>query len=96
VQIVKVSRDLIVSNRYELKDACLVAAVEDPTIVLDASDTRYIDASGFGVIVSVSKRLKEQGGSLRVRGLNPDLLLMFELFRLEWLVEQPDPTPEVF
>ena len=33
--------------------------------LIDFSQTGYIDSSGLGVLVSLSKRIREQGGELR-------------------------------
>jgi len=45
----------------------------------------YIDSSGLGVLVSLSKKIREQGGELRLAGLNADLQTLFELTKLDTL-----------
>ena len=47
--------------------------------------TGYIDSSGLGVLVSLSKKIREQGGDLRLAGLNEDLQSLFELTKLDTL-----------
>ena len=86
VTVVKVDGQLIVGNRQELKD--LVGAALDKgerRILIDFSQTGYIDSSGLGALVSISKRVREAGGELRLSGLNEDLRSLFELTKLDTL-----------
>ena len=74
VIMVSVDGQLIVANRNELKDKVLKALeAGESKFVLDFSSTEYIDSSGLGVLVSVSKKIREAGGELRLAGLNEDL-----------------------
>ena len=86
VTVVQVEGQLIVGNRQELKDL-VQAAVEkgDRRILIDFSRTGYIDSSGLGVLVSLSKKIREQGGELRLANLNEDLRTLFELTKLDTL-----------
>ena len=61
--VVGVDGQLIVGNRQELKQLVL-DALEDGArrFVIDFTLTGYIDSSGLGVLVSLSKKLREQGG----------------------------------
>ena len=86
VVIVGVDGQLIVGNRQELKRRVL-DALEGGTrrFVIDFTKTGYIDSSGLGVLVSLSKKVREQGGELRLAGLNEDLQTLFELTKLDTL-----------
>ena len=53
--------------------------------MVDFTRTGYIDSSGLGVLVSMSKKIREQGGELRLAGLNEDLQTLFELTKLDTL-----------
>jgi anti-sigma B factor antagonist len=53
--------------------------------LIDFSSTGYIDSSGLGVLVSLSKKIREQGGELRLANLNEDLRTLFELTKLDTL-----------
>jgi anti-sigma B factor antagonist len=61
--------------------------------LIDFSQTGYIDSSGLGALVSLSKKVREQGGELRLAGLNEDLRSLFELTKLDTLFAIAD-TPE--
>ena len=86
VAVLQVEGQMIVGNRQELKD--LVQAALDKgerRILIDFSRTGYIDSSGLGALVSISKRVREAGGELRLSGLNEDLRSLFELTKLDTL-----------
>ena len=94
VAVLQVEGQLIVGNRQELKD--LVQAALDRgerRLLIDFSRTGYIDSSGLGALVSISKRIREAGGELRLSGLNEDLRSLFELTKLDTLFSIAD-TPQ--
>jgi anti-sigma B factor antagonist len=86
VAVLQVEGQLIVGNRQELKE--LVQAALDNgerRLLIDFSRTGYIDSSGLGALVSISKKIREAGGELRLSGLNEDLRSLFELTKLDTL-----------
>ena len=86
VTVVDVEGQLIVGNRQELKQKILEELEGgERKFVIDFSDTGYIDSSGLGVLVSLSKKIREQGGELRLSSLNEDLRTLFELTKLDTL-----------
>jgi len=86
VVVVEVDGQLIVGNRQELKDRVLDALEGGSRkFLIDFSRTGYIDSSGLGVLVSLSKKIREEGGDLRLAGLNEDLKTLFELTKLDTL-----------
>jgi anti-sigma B factor antagonist len=94
VAVLQVEGQLVVGNRQELKD--LVQAALDRgerRLLIDFSRTGYIDSSGLGALVSISKRIREAGGELRLSGLNEDLRSLFELTKLDTLFSIAD-TPQ--
>ena len=94
VVVLQVEGQLIVGNRHELKDL-VQAALErgERRLLIDFSRTGYIDSSGLGALVSISKRVRETGGELRLSGLNDDLRSLFELTKLDTLFAITE-TPE--
>jgi anti-sigma B factor antagonist len=86
VLVLGVDGQLIVGNRHELKQKVLDALEHgSKRFVIDFTQTGYIDSSGLGVLVSLSKKIREQGGELRLAGLNEDLQTLFELTKLDTL-----------
>lgn len=91
VLVVDVDGQLIVGNRQELKQKVLDALEGgDRKFLIDFAKTGYIDSSGLGVLVSLSKKIREQGGELRLANLNEDLKTLFELTKLDTLFQIAD------
>jgi anti-sigma B factor antagonist len=91
VTVVDVEGQLIVGNRQELKQKVLEELENgERKFVVDFEKTGYIDSSGLGVLVSLSKKVREQGGELRLANLNEDLKTLFELTKLDTLFHIAD------
>lgn len=95
ILVFEVDGQLIVGNRHELKRRTL-AALADGTrrFVVDFSRTEYIDSSGLGVLISLSKEVGAEGGELRLASLNEDLQTLFELTRLDTFFRISDDLGE--
>lgn len=88
VCVVDVEGQLIVGNRQELKQKVLDELERgERKFLVDFSQTGYIDSSGLGVLVSLSKKIRESGGQLRLASLNDDLKTLFELTKLDTLFQ---------
>lgn len=95
VVVVAVDGQLIVGNRQELKQQVIDALDGGARkFVVDFTHTGYIDSSGLGVLVSLSKKIREAGGDLRLSGLNEDLQTLFELTKLDTLFAITRTTQE--
>jgi anti-sigma B factor antagonist len=95
VTVVEVEGQLIVGNRQELKHRVLEELEKGRRrFLIDFSRTGYIDSSGLGVLVSLSKKIREQGGELRLSTLNEDLRTLFELTKLDTLFQIADSRQE--
>ncbi len=95
VLVVAVDGQLIVGNRQELKQRVLDALeTGERKFLIDFTKTGYIDSSGLGVLVSLSKKIRDEGGELRLAGLNEDLKTLFELTKLDTLFAISDSPPE--
>lgn len=95
VTVVEVEGQLIVGNRQELKQKILDALEgSERKFLIDFTRTGYIDSSGLGVLVSLSKKIRDEGGDLRLAGLNDDLKTLFELTKLDTLFTIADSPAE--
>ena len=95
IVVIGVDGQLIVGNRHELKQKVLEALERgDRKFLVDFTDTGYIDSSGLGVLVSLSKKVREMDGDLRLAGLNEDLRTLFELTKLDTLFTIADSTAQ--
>lgn len=64
-----------------VRDASLlvreISQSDDPSIIIDFSETKFIDSSGIGLLVSCAKDFKVLGGSFMLRNLNDNILELF-------------------
>jgi anti-sigma B factor antagonist len=91
VTLVEVDGELTVSNRERFKQVVLerVAAGEQK-FLMDFGESSYIDSTGLGALVSLSRKIREAGGRLRLAGLNEDLRTLFELTKLNTVFDIAD------
>ena len=95
ITILDVEGQLIVGNRQELKQKVLAELEEgERKFLIDFDRTGYIDSSGLGVLVRLSKKIREAGGELRLANLNEDLRTLFELTKLDTLFQIADSRDE--
>jgi anti-sigma B factor antagonist len=95
IMVIEVDGQLIVGNRQELKQRVLDALeAGDRKFLIDFTKTGYIDSSGLGVLVSLSKKIRDEGGDLRLAGLNEDLKTLFELTKLDTLFAIADSAQQ--
>lgn len=88
VTVLEVTRELTLENRDELKRTVRKRLdAGDRKFVLDFERTGFIDSSGLGVLVSLSKKIREEEGELRLVGLSEELRTTFELTRLDTLFQ---------
>ena len=86
VTLIEVGGQLIVGNRQLLKEQVLDQLERgDRKFIVDFSKTDYIDSSGLGVLVTLSKKIREHGGQLSLVSLSEDLRTLFELTKLDTL-----------
>lgn len=84
--VIDIEGQLIAGNRQQLKDVVLPEIDRGARhFVVDFANTGYIDSAGLGVLVSLSKKIRESDGTLRLTNLNEDLRTLFELTKLDTL-----------
>ena len=82
---------LTVDNRHQLKQQVLDELERgERKFLIDFSRTQYIDSSGLGVLVSLSKRIRERGGVLRLAHLSENLRDLFAMTKLDTLFRIED------
>ena len=60
-----------------------IVADNPKLVVVDLTSLRMIDSSGVGAIVSLYKRLRAAGGSVRLDGLGGQPLAIFRVLKLD-------------
>jgi len=89
--VIAVEGQLVAGNRQQLRDA-VNSEIErgSRAFVIDFAEAGYVDSAGLGALVSLSKKIRESSGSLRLKNLNEDLRTLFELTRLDTLFALDD------
>ena len=70
-----------------------VARTPDPKFVLDFSSVAHMSSSALGMLITLHKRLREKGGQLRLCGIQPAIMEVFVITRLNEIF-QISPTRE--
>lgn len=52
-------------------------------LVVDLDDVGFLDSTGLGVLVGILKRVRTQGGELRLVCSQPRIVKVFEITRLD-------------
>lgn len=73
----------------------LTKAVADgtPRIVVDLSDTTFVDSSGLGALVGGLKTARQAGGDLRLAGVSDQVMTVLALTSLNRVL-RPFPSVE--
>ena len=91
---VELATQLSLRNRQALKQA-IVEEIERGALiwVLDFARTEAIDSSGLGLLVSLTKAIRQRGGELTLTNVRSDVRNVFRLTRVDALfhiVDDPD------
>ena len=88
VTIVPVGRELALRSGATLKEhvAELVQKGERQ-FIFDFAKTEFIDSSGLGALIAMSKLVHSREGTLRLMRLNDDMRRLFELTKLDTLFD---------
>jgi len=83
--VLSLTGELEMGNSSTLKDEVVEQFISkgQVNIALDFSGLEYIDSSGLGVVVSLHKRCKQNGGRLAIFNMNETLYRLFKLTSLE-------------
>jgi len=81
--VLSLSGEVDVSNTPQVRDAALGLLSGGATkLVVDLSETTYMDSAGLGTLVGLLKRLKEAKGAMAIAGAAPRVQRLFEITNL--------------
>ena len=84
--VIGIEGHLVVGNRQALKQLVLdELARGERRFRVDFGRTQYVDSSGLGVLVAMSKKVKQERGTLSLSNLDGDLKTLFVLTKLDTL-----------
>ena len=86
VVLLNIGEQLVIRGRQEFRDVVLQELEKgERKFVVDFARTGYIDSAGLGVLISISKQIRAEGGELTLTNLNDDLRSLFHLTKLDTL-----------
>lgn len=63
-------------------------------VILDLHEVEYMDSSGFGVLLGITKRLRPQGGGISLVGCSRAIRRLLTITRLESIFAMYDTVDE--
>ncbi len=82
--VVSVSGDIDLDTAAQLEDGLRTAIADTRSdLVVDLTSTTFLDSTGLGVLVGISKQLDTSGRSLRLVCPRARLLKIFQISRLD-------------
>jgi anti-sigma B factor antagonist len=81
------SKILDVANLVEIGQHLteMVVAKDRPKILLDFKNVDHLSSAALGMLINVNNKVKQQNGQLRLAGIKPQILEVFEITRLNKL-----------
>lgn len=83
VPVLDVTGEIDIYTTPQFKDAVSAAIDEGkPSIIINMTQVNYMDSSGFGTLLSATKRLRPVEGGLYLTGCNEAIMRMLQITRL--------------
>jgi anti-sigma B factor antagonist len=83
-----VTEDIDATNAWELKPLLLQHLyAHGPRLVVDLRHVQFIDSTGLGMLVSVLREAREQGGAVALLNANREVGRLLQITGLERLFE---------
>jgi len=83
VPVLDVVGEIDIYTTPQFKEAVSAAIDENnPAIVINMAQVTYMDSSGFGTLLSATKRLRPLDGALYLSGCNESIQRMLQITRL--------------
>jgi anti-sigma B factor antagonist len=93
VIVLAIDGQLLLGNRHELKQKALDELARGATrFRIDLRQTGYIDSSGLGALVTLSKAISERGGEMRLANVTDEHRSLFTLTNLQGLLQLSDES----
>ena len=83
IPVLDVTGEIDIYTTPQFKEAVSAAIDENqPAIVINMAQVTYMDSSGFGTLLSATKRLRPLDGALYLSGCNEAIQRMLQITRL--------------
>ena len=75
-------RALDASNVDDFKAAILPVVGENSRVVLNIENLEFVDSSGLGAFLMCIRKLRSDGGEMKISGMTSPVKALFELVRM--------------
>jgi len=75
------------TNTMDFKEKVTNIIEKEYNVVLDMDDVRFIDSSGCGTLITCLRRVKNNGGDLKVCNVQKQVRTVFELVRMHKIID---------
>ncbi len=83
IPVLDVTGEIDIYTTPQFKEAVSAAIDQNkPAIVINMTNVTYMDSSGFGTLLSATKRLRPLDGALYLSGCNEGIQRMLQITRL--------------
>ena len=76
--------------------ASLVDAQDTPRVLISFREVAHLSSAALGALITVNNRVKSKGGELHLSDIDPKILEVFKITRLDRLFEIHETTAEGF
>lgn len=92
IVIAKITNDtkLNVLNAEEVKNALTLLLRDYDKLILDLEGISFIDSTGFGTLITVFKRARENDKALKICSVSPEALELMKITKLDNVFELHD------
>jgi anti-anti-sigma factor len=81
---IQISGSVSLKNAVQMKDIIIQQADSgNLNVVLEFSDTVYLDSSGIGAIFNAQKYLTEKNGTLKLKNVSKDVMTILKIANLD-------------
>ena len=74
-------------NSQEFKDRIVPLLEENQRVVFDMGALQFVDSSGCGALLSCLRRLKAEGGNLKLCCVSMQVKSLFKLIRMDKILD---------
>lgn len=86
--------NLDAGNSTEFKKKIATPLEQSDKVIIDLGNVVFMDSSGIGALVAVTREFSKKGGELRLMALTPAVQTVFEVTRLYRFFEIYDTEEE--
>lgn len=87
--IIRIDGEVIFENSNKIKEKAknIIKENDIQSLIIDLTDTTYLDSSGIGAILSLFKFMRDRSGKLLITNPNDKVKRVFEVTKLNQILD---------